>query len=95
MMKGCSKLSIGEKKYYDTKVLNDSNAKASRKMRKAGINKTNIIGDEDVWIEKIFQCDETGNTKTFFVSNRTGKKVEQEPPTGASRVIYLRESYRI
>lgn len=92
MMKGSSKLNVKEKQNYDTKILTDSNAKNSEKMRKAGVI---VMGDKDVWVEKIYHCNENGKTKVVFVSKQTGTEVEAEPPTGASRVVYLRESYRI
>jgi len=93
-MKGASQLESKEKKFYDIKVVSDPNAKASKKMGKAGGNVTTAEGDGDVWVEKIFRHKKTGNTKIFFVSKQTGKKNPNEPPTGASRVLYLRQSYK-
>ena len=60
-------------------------------MSKASVS---IVGDKDVWVERIYHNSNDGGTKTIFVSKQTGNKVEGEPPTGASRVFYLRESYR-
>jgi len=98
-MKGASMLDVREKKNYDVKQIHDPNAKPSKKAAKAnmtGMSKVNPIeGDGDVWVEKIFRNRQTGSTRTFFVSKQTGKKVAFEPPTGASRVLYLRESYRM
>lgn len=90
MTRGCSKLSVEEKLNYDTKKVSERSARASRKLRRAAP----IVGDKDVWLERVFRNRE-GETKIVFVSKLTGKAVEQEPPTGASRVIYLKESYRV
>jgi len=46
-------------------------------------------GDGDVWVEKTFQNSKTGKRRTFFCSKNTGRKVRDEPPTGASKVVYL------
>jgi len=94
MIRGCSKLSFEEKINCDTKIVSERDAKASSKIKKSGIRTAPIVGDKDVWVEKIFRNHE-GKTKIVFVSKRTGNTVEQEPPTGASKVIYLRESYRM
>jgi hypothetical protein len=45
-------------------------------------------GDGDIWVERIFVSKRTGKRKTFFVSVATGRKVRDEPPTGASKVLY-------
>jgi len=121
-MKGSSKLNIEEMKYYDTCVVKDPIAKASRKVGRAARNSSNnnkednndnmknknkknknartsisasqANGDGDVWIEKYFRNRQTGKMRIFFVSKNTGKKVVGEPPTGASRVMYLRQSVK-
>jgi len=93
-MKGASQLDATEKKFYDIKVVLDPSARASKKMGRAGSNAPSPSGDGDVWIEKIFRHRETGDTKIFFVSKNTGTKVKLEPPTGASNVMYLRDSYK-
>jgi len=93
-MKGASQLDAKEKKFYDTKVILDPNARASKKMSKARGSTPSSVGDGDVWVEKIFRNRETGETRIFFVSKLTGKKVKFEPPTGASRVMYLRQAYK-
>lgn len=92
-MKGVSHLNLNEKNFYDTKVVEDSRAKASKKMTKAGSPVKSSEGDGEVWAEKIFR-NKKGETQIFFVSKHTGEKVKDEPPTGASRVLYLRESYK-
>ena len=48
-----------------------------------------LSGDGDVWVEKIYRHKKTGEHKVFFCSLRTGKKLCDEPPTGASQVVYL------
>jgi len=45
-------------------------------------------GDGDIWVEKIFVSKRTGKRRTFFVSVTTGRRIKDEPPTGASKVIY-------
>jgi hypothetical protein len=48
-------------------------------------------GDGDIWFEKIFVSKRTGKRRTFFVSLATGRKKSDEPPTGASKVLYLED----
>jgi len=48
-----------------------------------------IIGDRDVWEERICVHSKTGKQKSFFYSLNTGFRVKDEPPTGASEVIFL------
>jgi hypothetical protein len=48
-------------------------------------------GDGDIWYEKIFVSIRTGKRRTFFVSLATGRKKSDEPPTGASKVLYLED----
>jgi len=93
-MKGASQLDLNEKKIYDIKIVTDPSAKASKRMDRAGGNGPIHSGDGDIWVEKMFRHRETGETRIFFISKQTGKKVKQEPPTGASTVMYLRQSYK-
>lgn len=93
-MKGASQLKSKEKKFYDIKVVLDPSAKASKKMGKAGGNLVTSEGDGDVWVEKIFRHRDSGERRIVFVSKQTGKKSHGEPPTGASKVLYLRQSYK-
>lgn len=93
-MKGSSQLDLRERKRYDTRLVADPSAKASKKMDRAGGNVPSPSGDGDIWVEKIFRHRETGETSVFFVSKLTGQRVKQEPPSGASRVMYLRQSYK-
>ena len=48
-----------------------------------------ILGDGDVWVETIYRHKETGEHRVFFCSLKTGRKLYDEPPTGASKVVYL------
>jgi hypothetical protein len=45
--------------------------------------------DGDIWIEKIYVSKKTGNKRTYFVSVKTGERVRDEPPSGASQVLYI------
>jgi len=72
----------------ETKENDKSNpfAKPSKSMKNTNIE---IIGDNDVWEERILVQKNTGKEKSFFYSANTGFRVKDEPPTGASQVIYL------
>ena len=48
-----------------------------------------LEGDGDVWVEVMIRSRRTDRLRTYFVSVLTGEKVRGEPPTGASRIIYL------
>ena len=90
VIKGSSKLNIHEISKYDIKAMHDMTAKPSKKMEKSNIE---IEGDGEVWVEKIYRHSKTRQSKIFFVSKQTGRKVPDEPPSGASHVIYLRQSF--
>ncbi len=92
LMKGASKLDIMEFHRYDTTAVHDDLAKPSKKM--GTINNKQGNGDDDVWVEKLYKSTKCGKIRVFFVSKRTGRKVEGEPPSGASRVLYLKDSYK-
>lgn len=99
VMKGASKLDLHEFPRYDTKLVHDNLAKCSRKIALSNINEDSNSnsrnkGDDDVWVEKLFASKRTGKLVIFFVSKKTGEKVQGEPPSGASRVLYLKESYK-
>ena len=70
---------------YDTDAIIDPLAKQSKIVQKK------IKGDGDVWVEAIFQNKISGNKRHYFVSQNTGQRVRNEPPTGASRVFYLKD----
>lgn len=69
-------------------------AKPSPTIKKAHINDKHIFGDNDCWREAVCRCSKTGEIRIFFISERTGRKVPDEPPTGASKVLYLRDFVR-
>jgi len=48
-----------------------------------------IRGDGDVWEERLCQNVKTGHYATYFYSKVTGRRVRDEPPTGAGKVVYL------
>jgi len=78
--------------FYNIKQL-DPLAKPSSIVKKSKFH-NNIEGDGDVWVETILQHSITGNKRIYFVSNKTGKRSRDEPPTGASQVVYLKNSAR-
>mmetsp|Transcript_25305 Transcript_25305/g.31182 ORF Transcript_25305/g.31182 Transcript_25305/m.31182 type:complete len:195 (+) Transcript_25305:155-739(+) len=92
-IKGASIIRKSMLRKYDTAIVQDPNATPSTKIAKSS-KQEDSKGDGDVWVEMIFKHQATGNSHVFFVSKNTGKKVMNEPPSGASRVIYLRESER-
>ena len=97
LMKGASTLSFDEIQKYDLQCISDPIASPSAKVHKAqmGGNKTlpsgKITGDGEVWVEKLYMTTD-GRKRTVFVSKTTGEKSLDEPPTGASKVIFLKES---
>jgi len=94
-IKGASTLDLAEFKDYDTKIVNDPCAKNSKKVARSNLNAADGHGgDGDVWKEKVLYGKTTGNPQTFFISKNTGAKSKGEPPSGASKVIYLRMSFR-
>ncbi len=95
MIKGASILNVRQIAKYDVDVVKDPLATPSAKVRKSNIRSLAQQGDGDIWVEMIFRHKETGKTKIMFVSKNTGRKVGGEPPSGASKVIYLKESERI
>ena len=70
---------------YDTKTIEDPLAKRSKKFKRMEVK-----GDGDIWVEANFRHSKSGETRLFFVSQNTGQKVCDEPPTGASLVFYLK-----
>jgi len=46
-------------------------------------------GDGDLWLEKECVHMVTGKHMSFFYSAHTGRRIAHEPPTGASRVLYM------
>jgi len=70
---------------YDTGNIEDPFAKQSNKSKRMEVK-----GDGDIWVEANFRSSKSGKTRLFFVSQNTGQKVCDEPPTGASQVFYLK-----
>ena len=82
--KGLHSLKLGD--IYDIRFVHDPQAKKSARVRIC------VVGDNDAWFEKlIWRGDEW---ISFFISRNTGRRVRDEPPTGASRVFYLTNMYR-
>ena len=95
IIKGASHLNVSEFGKYDTMKTNDPIACPSKKvarsrMRSSGTGTINRDGDGDVWVEKIYHTKKDKRSVTVFVSKKTGKMVQGEPPTGAARVIFLK-----
>jgi len=65
----------------------DPCGKPSRIMKRSKL-RVPEAGDGDIWVEKIFISKRTAKRRTFFVSVATGRRVRDEPPTGASKVLY-------
>ena len=73
----------------------DPCAKPSKTMKRSNLD---VLGDGDIWVEKIFVSRRSAKQRVFFVSVATGRRVSDEPPTGASKVLYqddLQELRRI
>ncbi len=94
LIKGVSTLQVKNIEKYDTYAINDPMASPSKKIAKSNLKITANEGDGDIWVEMIFRHKDTGKMRIMFVSKNTGKKVADEPPSGASKVIYLKESER-
>ena len=73
---------------HDTMHFHDPLAKPGRVTRK------HSVGDGDIWVEKLLKNVKSGNIDNFFVSTKTGIKHRHEPPTGASNVVYLKQSVK-
>jgi hypothetical protein len=65
----------------------DSFARPSRLLKKSF--RAPVSGDGDIWVEELFRNKISGTVRSFFCSIKTGTKRKDEPPTGASKVIYL------
>lgn len=51
-------------------------------------------GDGDIWVESLCKNKKTGQYRTYFRSTKNSETTcPDEPPTGASHVIYLKMSY--
>lgn len=86
----------GKKESYDTEFIRDPMAKPSPTIRKAHIGDSHIHGDGDCWQEGVYYSTKgpAGGRRIYFQSQKTGRKSLGEPPTGASKVLYLIDSVR-
>jgi len=80
------------RRHHDIGHFHDPKARRSKRVDKAELSPT-IAGDGDVWVEKLFQSTKTGKLRRIFESTNTGKRCKNEPPTGASQVVYLKASF--
>ena len=69
----------------------DPCAKKSKITKRANLGNLAKEGDGDVWVEKLFRSKKSGKLRIYFVSMATGRRSRDEPPTGASRVIYAED----
>lgn len=69
----------------DAPIVVDPFARPSKRMKKAC---NHLSGDGDVWVEKIMKNKNTGRRRSFFYSMKTGERTTDEPPSGASTVIF-------
>ena len=79
-------------KEYEIDKLTDPCAKSSPMMSRSNFGTINHDGD--MWFETIFRNCKTGKYRTYFVSCKTGLRYRDEPPTGASAVVYLKYEAR-
>ncbi len=74
----------------DAEIILDPLARPSKRMSKAN---NRVYGDNDVWVEKILVNKKTRKERSFFYSIKTGERKADEPPTGASKVIYIENDF--
>ena len=55
-------------------------------------SRSQVLCDDDIWEEKVGVSPQTGLFQSLFQSRKTGVIIRDEPPTGASRVIYITDS---
>ena len=79
--------------YEEIGDIDDPIAKASGTVKRSKLS-VESTGDGDVWYEAIRKNVKSGKVTHFFISIRTGEKSIDEPPTGASKVVYLKKSIR-
>jgi hypothetical protein len=73
--------------HHDPCCYRDPLAKKSKRYSKG--SKREIVGDGDVWIENIATNSKSKRLYSVFISRETGKRIPFEPPTGASKVVFL------
>ena len=81
---------------YDVAEVHDPLARPSKHFDRTNAPSSSIayVGDHQTWVEKVLMSTTSCEPRSFFVSKTTDQKVPDEPPTGASRVLYLRDSFR-
>ena len=87
MMKGASALDVRDIPKYDVQMCNESVTKQSKIVERNGCS---MISDNDVWVEKVLFQKQTGKARSFFISRKTGRRMPDEPPSGASKILYLK-----
>lgn len=85
-----------DNKKYDLENVHDPLASPSRHFDRSDMPCTEkaYLGDDEIWVEKVLMSTTSLQPRSFFESESTHKKTADEPPTGASRVLYLRDSFR-
>jgi hypothetical protein len=74
---------------WETVSTRDPCARPSKIVRKSShLQQLTEKGDGDVWVETLYKSKRTDEYKVYFVSTNTGKRSRDEPPSGASKVIY-------
>mmetsp|Transcript_19030 Transcript_19030/g.23978 ORF Transcript_19030/g.23978 Transcript_19030/m.23978 type:complete len:198 (-) Transcript_19030:743-1336(-) len=91
IVKGASLLNVTELHKYDVVKTKDPTANKSKKVARSSLKED---GDGDVWVEKIYYAKKDRRPVTVFVSKKTGNLAKGEPPSGASKVIFLKQSIR-
>ncbi len=76
--------------YTDSSSIRDPLARRSKTVKRSR-RLQKVTSDGDVWIEKKFVSKTTGKERIYFVSVKTGARVRDEPPSGASRVLYAED----
>lgn len=81
---------------YDVAEVHDPLARPSKHFDRTNAPSSSIAyaGDNQTWVEKVLMSRTSCEPRSFFVSKTTDQRVPDEPPTGASRVLYLRDSFR-
>lgn len=81
-------------KKYDVANVHDPLARPSKHFDRtdASCSRAAYIGDNQTWVEKVLMSTTSCEPRSFFMSKTV--QVPDEPPTGASRVLYLRDSFR-
>eukprot|EP00588_Corethron_pennatum_P008296 CAMPEP_0194287764 /NCGR_PEP_ID=MMETSP0169-20130528/35443_1 /TAXON_ID=218684 /ORGANISM="Corethron pennatum, Strain L29A3" /LENGTH=1000 /DNA_ID=CAMNT_0039034567 /DNA_START=219 /DNA_END=3221 /DNA_ORIENTATION=+ len=67
--------------------------KQSRTVARAGLS---MVADGDTWIEALAVSDDgkDGKVRSYFYSKKTRRRVWDEPPSGASNIVYVTAAVR-